>query len=116
MLSVTLRPLPITPFMGGEDEINEDDDETPLEDDEDGDGVDGVGEPRVMSAADIFLAVNESDIPLPLPPLLLLQPLLLPTIFGLLLLPILFPLPTVVVKAIKAVGLHVGLLGIVMEG
>lgn len=110
MLSVTLRPLPINPFMGGEDEINEDDDDTPLEDDEDGDGVDGVGEPRVISAADIFLAVNESDIPLPL--LLLLLPLLL---LGLLLLPPECP-PTLVVKVIKAVGLLVGLLGIAMEG
>lgn len=66
MLTVTLRPLLlITPLIGGDDEINDDDEETPLEEDGDGEGVDGVGEPRVMAVAEIFLAVNDSGIVLP---------------------------------------------------
>uniref|UniRef100_A0A034WN53 Uncharacterized protein n=1 Tax=Bactrocera dorsalis TaxID=27457 RepID=A0A034WN53_BACDO len=61
ILTVTLRPL-IIPFKGrgGDDDIKDDDDETQLEDDGDGDGVDGVGESRVSDIAEMFLAVNES--------------------------------------------------------
>lgn len=65
MLTVTLRPLLITPLMGGDVEINDDDDDTPLEEDGDGEGVDGVGEPRVTAVADIFLAVNDNGKLLP---------------------------------------------------
>lgn len=50
----------MTPFIGGDDDIIDDDDETPLDEDGDGDGVNGVGEPRVSEVAEIFLAVNES--------------------------------------------------------
>lgn len=61
ILTVTLRPL-IIPFSGrgGDDDIKDDDDETQLEDDGDGDGVDGVGESRVSDMAEMFLAVNDS--------------------------------------------------------
>lgn len=61
ILTVTLRPL-IIPFIGrgGDDDIKDDDDETQLEDEGDGDGVDGVGESRVSDMAEMFLAVNES--------------------------------------------------------
>lgn len=52
----------MTPFIGGDDDIIDDEDETPLEEDGDGDGVDGVGEPRVSDVAEIFLAVNDSGI------------------------------------------------------
>lgn len=46
--------------MGGDDEINDDDEETPLDEDGDGEGVDGVGDPRVIAVAEIFLAVNDN--------------------------------------------------------
>lgn len=61
ILTVTLRPL-IMPFSarGGDDDINDEDDEMQLEDDGDGDGVDGVGESRVSDMAEMFLAVNDS--------------------------------------------------------
>lgn len=65
MLTVTLRPLLITPLMGGDEEINDDDEETPLDEDGDGEGVDGVGEPRVTAVADIFLAVSDNGKLLP---------------------------------------------------
>lgn len=45
--------------MGGDEEINDDDEETPLDEDGDGDGVEGVGEPLVTAVADIFFAVND---------------------------------------------------------
>lgn len=83
MLTVTLRPLLlITPFMGGDDEISDDDDETPLDEDGDGEGVEGVGEPRVMAVAEIFLAVNDRGT------LLLLAPLARPKVSKALGLPI----------------------------
>ncbi|KNC21003.1 hypothetical protein FF38_07557 [Lucilia cuprina] len=65
MLTVTFRPLLITPLIGGDDEINDDDEETPLDEDGDGEGVEGVGEPRVTAVADIFLAVNDNGRLLP---------------------------------------------------
>uniref|UniRef100_A0A1B0ANI3 Uncharacterized protein n=1 Tax=Glossina palpalis gambiensis TaxID=67801 RepID=A0A1B0ANI3_9MUSC len=87
--AVTLRLLLITPLIGGDEEIKDEDEDTPLDEDGDGEGVDGVGEPRVTDVADIFLAVNDKGILPPLP-----------------------ALPNV----IKAVGLPIGLIWVVFVG